>query len=172
MVDPPRYPKHRHEILELETQGDLFDQCSPTLVTQCVILFLPRSSWFSGLLTSTTGCDQACRERHLETASQVKSDLRGKPWGWLWVELGTQIELEKALGGVKEAQIVVVKFGRGTSWRKILEGSSDGDKEQNSERDLTKWLKRISKDKEKGEAKIQKSKISLRRGVPLPKIQF
>ena len=118
MVDPPRYPQHRHENLELETQGDLFDQCSPTLVTQCVILFLPRSSWLSGLLTSTSGCDQACRERHLKTASLVKSDLRGKPWGWLWVEFGTQIELEKALGGVEEAQILVVKFGRRISWRK------------------------------------------------------
>ena len=98
-------------IEELKTQSQLFQQCSSTKVTQCILLFLP----------PLAECSQECRARHLKTVERVKSDSKGRLWGWLWVEGGTQMELERALGGVeKGVHLVVAKFGRGTSWRMRL----------------------------------------------------
>ena len=96
----------RKEIEELETQAQLFQHCSPARVTQCILLFLP----------PLAECSQECRERYLKTVARVKSSLKDRPWGWLWVERGTQMGLERALEGVR----LVVAFGRGTSWRMRL----------------------------------------------------
>ena len=130
-------------IEELETQAQLFQHCSPAKVTQCVLLFLP----------SLTECDQECRARHLKTVGRVKSGLKGFSWGWLWVEGGTQTELEKALGGVKGVLLVVAKFGRGKRWRRRLGGSLnwEGELESGSVRE---WVRRVGRGEEKGGARI------------------
>ena len=98
-------------IKELKTQAQLFQQCSPTKVTQCILLFLP----------PLTECSPECRSRHLKTVERVKSDLKDRLWGWLWVEAGTQMGLQNSLGGVEEGvHLIVAKFGRRTSWRMKL----------------------------------------------------
>ena len=83
----------------------------------------------------------------------MKSGLKGFAWGWLWVEGGTQTELERALGGVKGVLLVVAKFGRGKRWRRRLGGSLnwEGELESGSVRE---WVRRVGKGDEKGGARI------------------
>ena len=131
-------------IEELESQAQLFQHCSPAKVTQCILLFLP-------LLQE---CSQECRARHLKTVGRVKSSMKGFSWGWLWVEGGTQPELERALGGVEGVLLVVAKFGRGTRWRRRLGGTLNWEGELDSG-GVREWVRRVGKGEEKGGARIE-----------------
>jgi len=121
---PLKKEKRSHNIVieELQTQAQLFKHCSPARVTQCVLLFLP----------SLTECGEECRAKHLKTVSRVKSGLKEMPWGWLWLEGGTQPGLEKAVGGVEGVLLVVAKFGRSMRWRRRLGGTLTWEGEMDS----------------------------------------
>lgn len=156
-------------IEELKTQSQLFQQCSSTKVTQCILLFLP----------PLAECSEECRARHLKTLERVKFDSKGRLWGWLWVEGGTQMQLERALGGVEEGvHLVVAKFGRGISWRMKLGKTSRrlagwrfgrtlrwmvGSEEEVESGGVQAWVKRVGEGNEKGGARIE--------GEGMPKVQ-
>ena len=146
--------KQSQEVLieELESQAQLFQHCSPARVTQCILLFLP----------PLKECSQECRARHLKTVGRVKSAMKGLSWGWLWVEGGTQTELERALGGVEGVLLVVAKFGRGTRWRRRLGGILNWEGELDSG-GIREWVRRVGKGEEKGGARIE--------GEGMPKVQ-
>ena len=161
-VDPSR------EIEELKTQAQLFQRCSPTKASQCILTFLPPE----------VQCSHGCRARYLKTVARVRYGLEDRLWGWLWIEGGTQMELERALGGVEEgAHLVVAKFGRGTSWRMRLGTPSwldgwrlggtlrwlAGWEEELNSGDVIEWVKMVGEGKEKGQTRIE--------GEGMPKVQ-
>ncbi|KAJ3616954.1 hypothetical protein Zmor_008919 [Zophobas morio] len=75
------------EVTELISEAIFMEYCNPEKQVICLIAILPHISF-----TEAKG-----RNRYLDAMKQVNEEMRGKPFRFLWTEVGKQSSLEQSL---------------------------------------------------------------------------